>query len=94
MKKSKINEIIKYLSIGKNELKIFGLLSKKPMTIKQIINISRLSERTIRTCISDLAKKQFIKKEALIEGQLKYIYHTNSAKSIADLIKDMLNDTE
>ena len=93
-KTNKIDNVLKYLSIGKNEIKVFNLLLKKPMTIKQMIKYSKLSERTIRTCLSDLVKKQFIKKEALIEGQLKYLYHTNSSKSIADIIKEKLSDLE
>ncbi|MBI4894963.1 MAG: hypothetical protein HY831_00580 [Candidatus Aenigmarchaeota archaeon] len=93
-KSSKIDDVIKHLSIGKNEQKVFNLLSKKPLTIKQIVKVSKLSERTIRSCLSDLVGKQFIKKEALIEGQLKYLYQTNSAKSIADIIKEKLSDLE
>ncbi len=93
-KGSKIDGVIKYLSIGKNELKVFNIISKKPLTIKQIVKVSKLSERTIRSCLSDLVGKQFIKKQALIEGQLKYLYHTNSDKSIADIIKEKLSDAE
>lgn len=93
-KQNKIDNVIRHLSIGKNELKIFNILSKKPLTIKQLVKISKLSERTIRSCLSDLVGKQFIKKDALIEGQLKYLYQTNSAKSIADIIKEKLSDVE
>ena len=93
-KDDKVNKVIKAISMGKNELKIFGILLKKPMTIKQLIKFSRLSERTIRTCISELVKKQFIEKDALIEDQLKYIYHTNSSKSIADIIKEKLSELD
>ncbi|MFH0837506.1 MAG: hypothetical protein V1870_05225 [Candidatus Aenigmatarchaeota archaeon] len=90
MTKEKNENILSFLSVGKNEAKIFAFLKKRPMTIKQLLKFTRLSERTIRTCLTDLVKKQFIKKEAIIEGQLKYMYHTNSTKSIIDQIQDKL----
>ena len=90
MLKQKNRNVLDCLAIGKNEVKLFNVLLKQPMTIKQLIKFSRLSERTIRSCLTDLIKKQFVKKEAIIEGQLKYMYHTNSAKSIIDNIQDKL----
>ncbi|MBI5332609.1 MAG: BlaI/MecI/CopY family transcriptional regulator [Candidatus Aenigmarchaeota archaeon] len=94
MAKQKNGNMLSYLAIGKSEVKLFNILSKQPMTIKQIIKFSKLSERTIRTCLTDLVKKQFVKKEAIIEGQLKYLYHTNSTKSIIDNIQEKLSEFE
>jgi len=93
-KPNKISDVLRYASVGKNELKVLDILSKSPMTIKQIIKLSKLSERTIRSCLSDLIRKQFIDKKALIEGQLKYLYHTNSTKTIIERIQEKLSNLE
>jgi len=77
-------DFISYLNLRTNEIKIYNLLTKKPMTIKELIRELRVSERTLRTYLFDLLKKGFVYKKVIEDRRLKYQYY---AKSPVELMK-------
>lgn len=88
-----VANLLKYLQLGVSEMQIFQMLSK-PMTIKQLIKETKMSERMLRTHLDSLVKKQFIKR-AVIEGKhLKYVYSANPTEDIISMMKTRINEIE
>lgn len=84
--------MFRWMHLGANEIKIYGMLSKTPMTIKQLIKATRLSERMLRTHLDNLIEKNFVSKEPLLEKHIKYVYHGNPEDTICDMLAKKLNE--
>jgi len=69
-----LNVILGFLNFEKIEIKIYNLLLKSSLTIKQIEKQLNLSERTIRKYIKRLDQEGFISKKVEQGKRLKYIY--------------------
>lgn len=90
----KFMDFMRYFQLGENEIKIYNILTKKPVTIKQLQKLSKFSERMLRSHLDDLMKKNFVKKEVIEDGHLKYLYYANQPESICRYIKNMLSEIE
>lgn len=77
-----------------HQTKIFRLLMDRPMTIKQLEKVSKMSERMIRTYLGDLIEKNFIKRNIIEDRRLKYVYSANPPKMIINLLKDTISRIE
>ena len=84
--------VFRWMRLGANEIKIYGMLSKTPMTVKQLIKATALSERMLRTYLDNLMSKNFVYKEPLLEKHIKYVYHGNPEETIADMLVKKLNE--
>jgi len=69
-----LNVILGFLNFKKIEIKIYNILLKYPLTIKQIEKQLNLSERTIRKYIKRLDREGFIVKKVKEGKKLKYVY--------------------
>lgn len=79
MKKGKkplelLNVILGFLNFKSVEIKIYNLLLKSSLTIKQIEKQLNLSERTIRKYIKRLDEEGFIIRTVEQGKRLKYVY--------------------
>jgi predicted transcriptional regulator len=79
-------DVLEGVQMSKNEMGLYVLLSRRPMTIKQIIKRTRLSERMIRTYLDDLIAKNFVGKRYDVTKNFKYVYYGNPEESIADIL--------
>ncbi len=70
-----LNIILGFLNFKPIEIKIYNLLLKSSLTIKQIEKKLNLSERTIRKYIKRLEQEGFINKKVKQDKRLKYIYN-------------------
>jgi len=70
-----LNIILGFLNFKPIEIKIYNLLLKSSLTIKQIEKKLNLSERTIRKYIKRLEQEGFINKRVKQDKRLKYIYN-------------------
>jgi predicted DNA-binding transcriptional regulator len=66
--------ILTFLDFKPAEIRIYNLLLKNPLTIKQIEEKLRISERTIRKYIDRLDKNGLITKKVEQGKRLKYVY--------------------
>lgn len=83
---SKILFGMRYLQLKRNDLKVFGALLYHAMTIKSLIKATRLSERTLRTCLNSLISKNFIKRKVVSRKRLKYMYYIDKNDTTFDSI--------
>lgn len=70
-----LNVILGFLNFKSIEIKIYNILLKSSLTIKQIEKQLNLSERTIRKYIKRLDREGFIIKNVEEGRRLKYIYN-------------------
>jgi predicted DNA-binding transcriptional regulator len=66
--------ILTFLDFNPNEIKMYNLLLRRPLNIKEIEEELRISERTIRKYIDRLDKNGLITKRVEQGKRLKYIY--------------------
>ena len=83
-----LNVILDFLNFKPIEIRIYNLLLKSSLTIKQIEKQLNLSERTIRKYIKRLEQERFIVKKVEENKRLKYVY---SAVPIQKAWKKMKN---
>jgi len=83
-----LNVILGFLNFKTIEIKIYNILLKSSLTIKQIEKQLNLSERTIRKYIKRLEQEGFIIKKVEEGKRLKYVY---SATSIREAWKKVKN---
>ena len=89
-----IFNMLKLYQLKSNEMLVYNLLSKNPMTIKQIQKSAKMSERSLRTHLDDLVEKNFVKRN-LIEGKhIKYVYYANSGENLLGILKRQIDDLE
>jgi|Deesub1362A_J573_1020465.scaffolds.fasta_scaffold02274_2 predicted DNA-binding transcriptional regulator len=69
-----LNIILGFLNFKATEIKIYNLLLKSSLTIKQIERQLNLSERTIRKYIKKLGQEGFITRKVVQGKRLKYVY--------------------
>jgi len=84
--------MFRWMQLSTSEINIYGMLSKTPMTIKQLIKTTKLSERMLRTHLDSLINKNFVYKEPLLEKHIKYVYHGNPEETICDMLVKKLNE--
>lgn len=84
--------LFRWMHLSANEMHIYRMLSKTPMTIRQLIKATRLSERMLRTHLDSLINKNFVYKEPLLEKRMKYVYHGNPEDTIADMLVKRLDE--
>lgn len=78
-------------SMKGNEMRIFQLLMKKPMTIKQLQKASRMSERMLRTHLGDLTERSFVSKKVVEGRRLKYVYYASPPEAIIGMAKNAIS---
>ncbi len=81
-------------SMKGHEMEIFGLLSARPMTIKELQKESKMSERQLRTYLEDLTERKFISKKVVEDQRLKYVYYANPPETILSLAKETITAIE
>jgi predicted DNA-binding transcriptional regulator len=84
--------VLKWMRLSTKEIDIYSMLSKSPMTIKQLIKATRLSERMLRTHLDNLVSKKFVHREPLLEKHIKYVYYGNPEETIYDILVKKLNE--
>ena len=86
-----LNLILDFLNFKPIEIKIYNLLLKSSLTIKQMEKQLNLSERTIRKYIKRLEEEGFINKRVKQDKRLKYIYN---AVPIQEAWKNVKNEIQ
>ena len=91
-----LNVIFTFLNFKSVEIKIYNLLLKTSLTIKQIEQQLNISERTIRKYIKRLDEEGFIIKKVEQGKRLKYVYMAipvqEAWKKVKDKIEKILSD--
>jgi predicted DNA-binding transcriptional regulator len=91
-----LNVILGFLNFKTAEIKIYNLLLRSSLTIKQIENQLNLSERTIRKYIKKLDKDGFITRKVVQGKRLKYVYMAvpvqETWKKVKDKIQKILDE--
>jgi len=83
-----LNIILGFLNFKAAEIKIYNLLLKSSLTIKQIEKQLNLSERTIRKYIKRLSQEGFITRKVEQGRKLKYVYRAVPIQEIWKKVKD------
>lgn len=86
-----LSVILRFLNFKPTEIKIYNILLKSSLTIKQIEKQLNLSERTIRKYIKRLEQEGFINKRVKQGKRLKYIYN---AVPIQEVWKNAKNEIQ
>lgn len=88
--------ILGFLDFKRAEIKIYNLLLKHSLTIKQIEKQLNLSERTIRKYIKRLCQNGFITRQVIQGKRLKYVYMAvpiqETWKKVKDKIQKILDE--
>ena len=91
-----LNVILGFLNFKTAEIKIYNLLLKSSLTIKQIERQLNLSERTIRKYIKKLDQDGFITRKVEQGKRLKYVYMAvpvqETWKKVKDKIQKILDE--
>jgi len=91
-----LNVILGFLNFKTAEIKIYNLLLKSSLTIKQIEKQLNLSERTIRKYIKKLVQDGFITRKVELGKRLKYVYVAvpvqETWKKVKDKIQKILDE--
>jgi len=83
-----LNIILEFLNFKPIEIRIYNLLLKSSLTVKQMERRLNLSERTIRKYIKRLEEEGFINKRVKQDKRLKYVYN---AVPIQEVWKNVRN---
>ncbi|GEM_PF-3432328 len=86
--------MLKAFQLRSNEMLVYNILSRKPMTIRQLQKSTRMSERSLRTYLDDLVRRNFVSRKLVEDSHLKYVYSANSGESFLDTIKKQIDDIE
>ena len=91
-----LNVILGFLNFKPIEIKIYNILLKSSLTIKQIEKQLNLSERTIRKYIKRLEQEGFINKRVKQDKRLKYVYNAipiqEAWKTVRNKIQKILEE--
>ncbi|RLI99488.1 MAG: hypothetical protein DRP03_03455 [Candidatus Aenigmatarchaeota archaeon] len=91
-----LNVIFGFLSFKPIEIKIYNILLKSSLTIKQMEKQLNLSERTIRKYIKRLEQEGFINKRVKQDKRLKYVYNAvpiqEAWKNVRNKIQKILEE--
>ena len=85
-----LNVILGFLNFKSMEIKIYNLLLKTSLTIKQIEQQLNISERTIRKYIKRLDGEGFIVKKVEQGKRLKYVYRSIPVQETWEKVKDKI----
>ena len=85
-----LNVIFTFLNFKSVEIKIYNLLLKTSLTIKQIEQQLNISERTIRKHIKRLDEEGFIVKKVEQGKRLKYVYMAIPVQEAWEKVKDKI----
>lgn len=85
-----LNVILGFLNFKSVEIRIYNLLLKKSLTIKQLEEHLNLSERTIRKYIKRLDSEGFITKKVEQDKRLKYVYSAVPIRETWEKVKDKI----
>ena len=87
-----LNIILGFLNFKPVEIKIYNLLLKSSLTIKQIENQLNISERSIRKYIKRLDEEGFISKTVEQGDRLKYVYTAIPLQEVWNKVKDKIEN--
>jgi len=82
-----INDILEFVDFGKMEIKIYGILIDKKMTMKEITNNLGISERMARNYIKKMLKFGMIKRFVVKKKRLMYVYSSQPIKNVWKKLK-------
>ena len=85
-----LNVIFTFLNFKSVEIKMYNLLQKTSLTIKEIEQQLNISERTIRKYIKRLDEEGFIIKKVEQGKRLKYIYSSIPVQEAWEKVKDKI----
>ncbi|MCD6146636.1 MAG: HTH domain-containing protein [Thermoplasmata archaeon] len=85
-----LNVILGFLNFKSVEIRIYNILLKKPLTIKQLEEHLNLSERTIRKYIKRLDSEGFITKKVEQGKRLRYVYSAVPIRETWEKVKDKI----
>ena len=85
-----LNVIFTFLNFKSVEIKMYNLLQKTSLTIKEIEQQLNISERTIRKYIKRLDEEGFIIKKVEQGKRLKYIYRSVPVQEAWEKVKDKI----
>jgi len=85
-----LNVILGFLNFKPKEIKIYNLLLKTSLTIKQIEKQLNISERTIRKYIKRLEEEGFITKKVEQSKRLKFVYMSVPVQEVWAKVKDKI----
>lgn len=85
-----LNVILGFLNFKSVEIRIYNLLLKKSLTIKQLEEHLNLSERTIRKYIKRLDSEGFITKKVEQDKRLRYVYSAVPIRETWEKVKDKI----
>ncbi len=85
-----LNVILGFLNFKSVEIRIYNILLKKPLTIKQLEEYLNLSERTIRKYIKRLDREGFITKKVEQGKRLRYVYSAVPIRETWEKVKDKI----
>ena len=85
-----LNVILGFLNFKSVEIRIYNLLLKKSLTIKQLEEHLNLSERTIRKYIKRLDSEGFITKKVEQGKRLRYVYSAVPIRETWEKVKDKI----
>lgn len=87
-----LNIIFTFLNLKSVEIKIYNLLLKTSLTIKQIEKQLNISERTIRKYIKRLDEEGFIIRTVEQGKRLKYVYSAVPVQEAWENVKDKIEN--
>jgi len=87
-----LNLIFAFLNFKKAEVKIYNLLLKKSLTIKEMEKQLGISERTIRKYLKKLHEEGFIQRKVDESERLRYIYRAVSLREAWKLVRKRIEN--
>ncbi len=83
-------EILESLKLKPSDLRIYSLLEKNELSVREIAKELNLSTRFVRERLRELHRKGIVRRRLIENGWIGYVYRAEDPKVIVSKIKNYL----
>ncbi|MEG9195244.1 MAG: transcriptional regulator [Candidatus Methanoglobus sp.] len=85
-----VAEILESLKLKPSDLRIYSLLEKRELSVREIAKELNLSTRFVRERLRDLHRKGIVRRRLVENGWIGYVYRAEDPKVVVARVKNYL----
>ncbi|NHW23247.1 MAG: transcriptional regulator [Archaeoglobales archaeon] len=85
-----VAEILESLKLKPSDLRIYSLLEKRELSVREIAKELNLSTRFVRERLRDLHRKGMVRRRLVENGWIGYVYRAEDPKVVVARVKNYL----
>ncbi|TDA25561.1 MAG: transcriptional regulator [Archaeoglobi archaeon] len=85
-----VAEILESLKLKPSDLRIYSLLEKRELSVREIAKELNLSARFVRERLRDLHRKGIVRRRLVENGWIGYVYRAEDPKVVVARVKNYL----